>query len=85
MWKVAEVIMLPGKPPHEKTSYRPISLLSIISELFEQLLLKNIKSVWLLRKHCNTDQVHRITNIIEKSFRRKESVFHSFPRCSTNF
>jgi hypothetical protein len=33
--KVTEVIMIPkpGKPPHESTSYRPISLLPIMSKL----------------------------------------------------
>jgi hypothetical protein len=41
-WKVAEVIMIPkpGKPPNEKTSYRPTSLLSIVSKIFEKLLFK---------------------------------------------
>ena len=41
-WKVAEVIMIPkpGKPVNEVTSYRPISLLSILSKLFEKLFLK---------------------------------------------
>jgi hypothetical protein len=29
-----------GKPPNKLTSYRPISLLSIISTAFEKLLLK---------------------------------------------
>jgi hypothetical protein len=40
--KVAELIMIPkpGKPPHETTSYRPVSLLPIMSKLFEKLLLK---------------------------------------------
>jgi hypothetical protein len=44
-WKKAEVIMIPkhSKPSNELTSYRPISLLPIISKLFEKLLLKRLK------------------------------------------
>ena len=44
---MAEVVMIPkpGKPPHEATSYRPISLLPIISKLFEKLLLKRLKLI----------------------------------------
>jgi len=47
LWKVAEVVMIskPGKPPHEATSYRPISLLPSISKLFEKLLLKRLKPI----------------------------------------
>lgn len=81
LWKVAEVIMIPkpGKPPHETTSYRPISLLPIMSKLFEKLLLKRLKPIIEERnlipdyqfgfreKHSTIDQVHRITNIIEKA------------------
>jgi hypothetical protein len=42
LWKVAEVIMIPkpGKPPHEGASYRPISLFTVMSNLFEKLLIK---------------------------------------------
>jgi len=42
LWKFAQIIMLPkaGKPTHEVTSYRPISLLPILSKIFENLLLK---------------------------------------------
>ena len=38
-WKIAEVIMIPkpGKPPHDVTSYRPISLLPVLSKLFEKI------------------------------------------------
>jgi hypothetical protein len=41
-WKPAEVIMIPkpGNPATEGISYRPISLLTILSKLFEKLLLK---------------------------------------------
>jgi hypothetical protein len=39
-WKVAQIILLlkPGKPPHELTSYRPISLLPAVFKVFEKLL-----------------------------------------------
>lgn len=86
LWKVAEVIMIlkPGKPPHEVTSYRPISLLPVMSKLFEKLLLKRLKPILeeknlipphqfgFREKHSTTDQVHRITNIIEKSLEEKK-------------
>jgi hypothetical protein len=43
-WKVAQIILLlkPGKPPHEITSYRPISLLPVVSKVFEKLLLNSL-------------------------------------------
>lgn len=85
VWKVAEVIMIPkpGKPLHLASSYRPISLLPIISKLFEKLLLKRLKPIIEERKlipnyqfgfrekHSTIDQVHRITDIIEKSLEDK--------------
>jgi hypothetical protein len=81
LWKVAEVIMIqkPGKPPHEIRSYRPISLLPVISKLFEKLLLKRLKPIIEEKKlipdhqfgfrnqHSTIDQVHRITNVIESA------------------
>jgi hypothetical protein len=41
-WKVAQIILLlkPGKPPNELTSYRSTSLLPIVSKVFENILLK---------------------------------------------
>lgn len=41
IWKIAEVTMVakPGKPPNDVSSYRPISLLPVISKLFEKILL----------------------------------------------
>lgn len=81
IWKVAEVIMIAkeGKPPNEVSSYRPISLLPIIAKLFEKLFLKRLKPI-IERKelipthqfgfrsqHSTIDQVHRMTDVIEKT------------------
>ena len=43
-WKVAQIILIPkpGKPHTEVSSYRPISLLPILSKVFEKLLLKRL-------------------------------------------
>lgn len=85
-WKVSEVIMLAklGKPPNEVSSYRPISLLPIISKLYEKLLLKRLKPIieekqlipthqfGFRNKHSTIEQVHRIVNIIEKSLEGKK-------------
>ncbi|MFP3031195.1 MAG: hypothetical protein ACEY3M_08715, partial [Wolbachia sp.] len=49
-WKYPHIIMIPkpGKPPTEVTSYRPISLLPILSKIFERLLLNRIQETTLL-------------------------------------
>jgi hypothetical protein len=46
-WKVAQIILIlkPGKHPKELTSYRPISLLPIVSKGFEKILLKRLLPV----------------------------------------
>jgi hypothetical protein len=46
LWKFAQIIMVPkpGKSVNDVTSYRPISLLSIPSKVFEKLLLKSFRS-----------------------------------------
>lgn len=86
VWKVAEVIMIakPGKPPNDISSYRPISLLPIVSKLFEKLLLKRLKPIiesknllpnhqfGFRNRHSTIDQVHRITDIIEKAYEEKK-------------
>jgi hypothetical protein len=90
--KVAEVIMIPkpGKPPHEAASYRPNSLLFVMSKLFEKLLIKRLKPIierknlipnhqfGFRSKHSTIDQVHRITNIIENALEEKKFAPQSF-------
>lgn len=78
------MIPKPGKPLTDKKSYRPISLLPIISKLFEKLLLNRIKLIIEERrlipphqfgfraKHSTIEQVHRITKVIEDALENKK-------------
>jgi len=80
--KHAKVIMIPkpGKDPTDVTSYRPISLLPIISKILEsKILLKRIYNVtyfkeWIplhqfgFRKaHSTVQKCHRLTDVINKA------------------
>lgn len=92
IWKVAEIIMIPkpGKPPNDVKSYRPISLLPTISKLFEIIIQKRIQvyidryevipnhQFGFRKAHATIDQIHRITDVIENTFERKQV-------CSTVF
>jgi len=86
LWKYAEIIMIPkpGKPPHEPTSYRPISLLPVTSKLFERLLLQRINEehdpstllpshqFGFRERHSTIHQVHRLVNEIAMSLEEKK-------------
>jgi hypothetical protein len=73
-WKVAQIILIltSGKPRNELISYRPISLLPIVSKVFEKLFLKRLlpmventqSSVWLEAEalHNITDASNRTKN-----------------------
>ena len=85
IWKYAEIIMIltPNKPPHEPTSYCPISLLPIFSKVFERLFLKRIQDdhdiLTLLPnlqfgfrdRHSTTQQTHRVVNKLAKGLEEK--------------
>jgi hypothetical protein len=72
------MIPKPGKNLSEIESYRPISLLPIISKLFEKFILKRLKPIindkhlvpthrfGFRNNHSTIDKVHCITHIIEK-------------------
>jgi len=85
-WKHAQVKMIlkPGKSANEPRSYRPISLLSGLSKIFERLLLKRLFKVDLFKKaiplhqfgfrkeHGSEQQIARVTQFILEAFERKE-------------
>jgi predicted metallopeptidase len=91
-WKIDEVIMIskPGKNLSEVESYRPISLLPIISKLFGKLILNRLKLIiaekhlvpthqfGFGKNHSKIYQVHRITDIIEKLLKTKACALLSF-------
>lgn len=85
-WKVSQIIMVhkPGKPGHEVSSYRPISLLPIMSKLFERVFLQRIlpelkekdiipnHQFGFREQHSTVEQVHRVYDTIRSSFENKQ-------------
>jgi hypothetical protein len=77
-WKEAKVLAIPkpGKQLTEAASYRPISLLSIVSKLFEAIHKKNAHipdwQFGFRAKHSTVDQVHRVVQIIERSLEERK-------------
>jgi hypothetical protein len=85
-WKFAQIIMIlkPGKPNTEITSYRPISLLPIISKLFKRLLLIKLKAsvpistlipnhqFGFREGHATVQQCHRLVHYIVESMEDKK-------------
>ena len=84
-WKIAQIILIPkpGKDLKELTSYRPISLLSIVSKVFEKLLLKRLKPIIKEKKltpihqfgfreqHSTIEQIHRVASKINQALQTK--------------
>ena len=78
LWKNAKItpILKPDKNPAEASSYRPISLLSSISKLFERIILNRMMShingnsifadeqFGFRHGHSTTHQLLRVTNMI---------------------
>jgi retron-type reverse transcriptase len=84
-WKVSQIIPIHkhGKPADDIKSYRPISLLPILSKVFEKLLIVRLQRILHLtqiipdhqfgfrRKHSTIEQIHRITNTIQGALENK--------------
>jgi hypothetical protein len=98
-WKVAQIILLlkPGKPPHELTSYSPISLLPVVSKVFEKLLLNRtlplVASNSLIpahqfgfrKRHSTIDQTHRLVQRIKADLESKQYCSAAFLDISQAF
>ena len=79
-WKVAQIILIPkeGKPREEVQSYRPISLLPILSKVLEKLILKRLQpsleqkalipnhQFGFRRQHATIEQIHRVVSQVSK-------------------
>ena len=82
---MADIILIqkPGKPPHDVTSYRPISLLPILGKLLEKLILRRLTTVieennlipdhqfGFKKGHSPIEQVHRVVELINHTFEKK--------------
>lgn len=83
-WKISQIIMIPkpGKEPTQVSSYRPISLLPILSKLFEKVLANKIKlhldeiipktQFGFREEHGTVEQIHRIVNEIKIALDTKQ-------------
>jgi len=85
-WKMAAILMIhkPGKPEESPESYRPISLLSSLSKLWERLIANRLNDIMTERRilpdhqfgfrqgHSTVEQVHRLTKHILQAFDDKE-------------
>lgn len=81
IWKVAKIIPIrkPGKDPTVPSSYRPISLLSALSKLFEKLILNRLlnfveeqnillpEQFGFRKEHSTTHQLVRVMNTIKRN------------------
>jgi hypothetical protein len=73
-----------GKPLEEASSYRPISLLPMMSKVFEKTVLKRLRPILeenrilpdhqfgFRQKHSTTEQVHRITEIVRGTLEKRQ-------------
>jgi hypothetical protein len=78
------MIVKPGKDPTEISSYHPISLLSVLSKVFEKLILRRINKdlrpdEWIphhqfgfRQGHSTIQQIHHVTNIINKALEERK-------------
>jgi hypothetical protein len=71
--KVAQIILIlkPGKPPNDLTSCRPISLLPIVSKVFEKHLLERLLPIV---------EINRLIPNHQFGFRQRHSIIQQTRR-----
>jgi hypothetical protein len=98
-WKIGQVIMIPkpGKNPTEATSYRPISLLPLLSKILEKIILKRLTPILTTnnvipahqfgfrQKHGTVQQTHRIIHKIYEDLENKSYCTAAFIDISQAF
>jgi hypothetical protein len=98
-WKVAQIILIPkpGKPPHQLSSYRPISLLPIASKVFENLLLKRLLPLvehanlipnhqfGFRPRHSTIERTHRLIRVLNDALDNSQYCSAAFLEISQAF
>lgn len=77
------MIPKPGKPINDIKSYKPISLLPVMSKVAEKVIANRLQKVvseeelvpnyqfGFRSKHSTIEQVHRVVDVIQKAFQQK--------------
>lgn len=98
-WKFSVLVVFPkpNKPEYRVDSYRPISLLSVCSKLFERLLLQRIVPIFesngviplhqfgFQHGHSTTQQLHRVVDYIASGLEHKHYISGVFLDVSQAF
>ena len=98
-WKFGQIIMIakPGKNPTGVTSYRPISLLPLLSKILEKLILKRLTPILAANNailshqfgfrtnHGTVQQVHRLIHSINNDLQKKRYCTAAFIDISQAF
>jgi hypothetical protein len=91
------MILKPGKKPEHVSSYRPISLLPMLSKVLKKLYVKKLNIIIAERKiipnhqfgfcneHGTIEQVHRLVNQINKDLNAKRYCSAAFLDISQAF
>lgn len=96
-WKTAKIVMVPkpGKDTAEVSSYRPISLLPILSKVFERALMSKIQpeldriipdhQFGFRSRHGTVEKIHRSATVIGRTLDRRDYCSAAFLDVSQAF